>query len=78
MGTSCRVSYVVMPEGDDILAKLAQITDPLELTRGLFEHAPTPFAIFDDRGHCVLTNPAYRGYETGDVRQGDTFGARSL
>ncbi len=49
-----------MAHDDDILTRLGAIEDPFALIRGLFEHAPTPYAVFDRGGHCVLTNPAYR------------------
>src|SRR5687768_15037420 len=48
-----------MADSDDILTRLGSIEDPYELIRGLFEHAPTPFAVFSQQGHCVLVNPAY-------------------
>jgi PAS domain S-box-containing protein len=39
---------------------LFEISDPLALLEGLFEHSPVPYAVFAVSGHCVLTNPAYR------------------
>jgi signal transduction histidine kinase len=41
-------------------AKLKALTDPLGLLEGLFVHSPVPYAVFDMKGHCLLTNPAYR------------------
>jgi PAS domain S-box-containing protein len=40
---------------------LAGLADPLALLEGLFTHSPVPYSVFGADGHCLLTNPAYRG-----------------
>jgi PAS domain S-box-containing protein len=49
-----------MADEPEALDALSLIADPLALLRGLFEHSPVPYAIFNSAGHFVLANPAYR------------------
>ncbi|MET0343136.1 MAG: PAS domain S-box protein [Polyangiales bacterium] len=44
----------------DALVPLERVADGHALLRGLFEHAPVPYAIYSREGRFLLANPAYR------------------
>ena len=47
-----------MDELARVTEKLASIADPSSLLGSLFTYAPVAFEVYDERGHCLVTNQA--------------------